>query len=105
MVGIIVLIGIILLFLLMGTFLMQGKGAFLIAGYNTMSEEEQAQYDVFALCRFMGKMMYAFSLCLVLFLFGDLYSIDWPFYLGTVLMVGLTIFMLIYMNTKERFKK
>lgn len=105
MVGILVLLSIILLFIIIGTYLMQGKGAFLIAGYNTMPPEEKDQYDVIALCRFMGKMMYAFSLCLVLFLLGDLYRVDWPFYMGTVLMVGLTVFMLIYMNTGQRFKK
>lgn len=104
-VGIVVLIGIIIGFLIIGTYLMQGRGAFLIAGYNTMSQEEKEQYDVLALCRFMGKMMYAFTLCLVLFLVGGVYGVDWPFYVGTGLIVILTIFMIIYTNTGERFKK
>ncbi|MDD3244253.1 MAG: DUF3784 domain-containing protein [Eubacteriales bacterium] len=31
-----------------------GKGAFLIAGYNTSSREERAKYDEKKLCRTMG---------------------------------------------------
>lgn len=105
MIELIVLVGIILLFIVMGTYLMQGRGAFLIAGYNTMPQEEQNQYDIRSLCRFMGKTMYVFSLCMVFYLVGELFQSNWPFYIGTALMVGTIIFMLIYMNTGDRFKK
>lgn len=105
MVGLFVLIGMIILFIVLGTYLMQGRGAFLIAGYNTMPQEEKDQYDTLALCKFMGKMMYALSLSMVPFVFGALYQVDWPFWVGTVLIFACTIFMVAYMNTGQRFKK
>lgn len=33
----------------------KGKGAGFIAGYNTMSESEKAEYDEVAMCKFMGN--------------------------------------------------
>ena len=44
-----------LMFLLLGTVFMRGKGAFLIVGYNTSSKEEKAKYDEKALCRYIRK--------------------------------------------------
>ncbi len=43
------------LFVGLGVLFSKGKGAFLIAGYNTMSKEKKARYDKNALCRFMGS--------------------------------------------------
>jgi len=37
------------------------RGAFLIAGYNTMSAAKKAQYDTRALCRFVGCLLIALS--------------------------------------------
>lgn len=42
-----------LFFIITVTFL-RGKGSFLIAGYNTASEEEQNKYDKTKLCKAMG---------------------------------------------------
>ena len=36
-------------------FLWDGKGAFLIAGYNTMPDSEKAKYNEIALCKFIGE--------------------------------------------------
>lgn len=102
MIGLII---IIILFIVMGIFLINGKGSFLIAGYNTMSEEEKAKYDTVALCKFMGKMMFAFAFIMVFWLISEVYSIDWLLYVGIAVFIGLTVFMLIYMNTGNKFKK
>lgn len=40
-----------LLLVIVSIFLFCGKGAWLIAGYNTASQEEKAQYDEKKLCR------------------------------------------------------
>ena len=53
------------LFVGLGVLFSKGKGAFLIAGYNTMSKEKKARYDKNALCRFMGKLMFALAACWV----------------------------------------
>lgn len=47
-----------LLIIAMAIVLLTGRGAFLIAGYNTLSKEEKEKYDSRALCCFMGKPCY-----------------------------------------------
>lgn len=47
------------IFLVLGTVFAFGKGSFLIAGYNTASAEEKAQYDEKKLCRAVSKLMFA----------------------------------------------
>ena len=45
-----------LLFLVLGICLFLGKGAWLIAGYNTMPPEEKRRYDKKKLCRAAGSL-------------------------------------------------
>lgn len=89
----------------LGIIFSQGKGAFLIAGYNTSSKEEQDSYDTPALCRFMGKMMFLMAFCVILWGISDL--IHWTplLYIGIGLFFSVIVFMLIYANTNNRFKK
>ncbi len=53
------------IFLVLGTVFAFGKGAFLIAGYNTASAEEKAKYDEKKLCRAVSKLMFALAACWV----------------------------------------
>ena len=48
-----------LILLVLSVFLFCGRGAWLSAGFNTLSEQEKARYDVPKLCRAVG------ALCLV----------------------------------------
>lgn len=95
----------IALLVLFGIVFSLGKGSSLIAGYNTMSEEEQNQYDAIALCKFMGKIMFTVSFCMVLCLIGVVCKMNWLLYCGIGLSIGLIVFVLIYANTNNRFKK
>lgn len=92
-------------FLIFAMILSKGKGAFLLAGYNTMSESEKAQYDEVALCKFMGKIMYGVSFCILLFAFSDIVENQALFMIALILLITIIIFALIYTNTKNRFKK
>ena len=47
-------------------FFLHGKGACLIAGYNTMSKKEQEQYDKDKLCRSTGYGMLIIGIALTL---------------------------------------
>lgn len=93
------------LFIAFGIVLINGKGAYLIAGYNTMSREEKAKYDTVALCKFMGKMMFALSISMVFWAVSEAYEITRLFYFGLVLFIATVIFMLIYINKGSRFLK
>ncbi|WP_110111818.1 DUF3784 domain-containing protein [Bacillus sp. CGMCC 1.16541] len=92
-------------FLVFAIMLLRGKGAFLIAGYNTKSAEEKAKYDEVALCKFMGKVM--LGICVSIFLWGlsDVFHNQLLFMIGMVLFTGIIVFTLVYSNTGNRFRK
>lgn len=90
---------------LLGIVFSLGKGSSLIAGFNTLSEEEKEKYDVVALCKFMGKIMFALTFSVVFWLISQIYEMNWLFYFGLVLFIGLITFLLGYVNTGSRFKK
>jgi hypothetical protein len=102
---IIVPILIIIVFVLLGIIFINGKGAFLIAGYNTMNKEEKIKYDKTALCRFMGKSMFALAFCMLFWIFGDLFNRDAMIFVAWGLFAVVIIFTVMYLNTKNRFKK
>ncbi len=81
--------------------LLLGKGAFLIAGFNTMSESEKKKYDSKALCRFIGKILLPIGILM------PSVAIDFAWISGayTGLVVILSLFAVIYLNTGNRFRK
>jgi magnesium-transporting ATPase (P-type) len=94
-----------ILFAVLGIVFIGGRGAFLIAGYNTLSKAEKEKYDVKALCRFMGKSMFALSVCCLIPAFSDVVGNMIPFWIGINLSIVVIIFVLIYANTGNRFKR
>lgn len=102
MIGAILTIG---LFILLGIILSMGKGSFLIAGFNTMTKEEKEKYDAVSLCKFMGKAMFSFAFCIILFLLSELWEMKILFNIGLILFFIIVIFIFIYANTGNRFKK
>ncbi|UGB33206.1 DUF3784 domain-containing protein [Metabacillus sp. B2-18] len=92
-------------FFIFGIMLSKGKGASLLAGYNTMPDSEKAQYDEVALCKFMGNIMYGISFSILLFGLSELLENQAIFMIGLILFLSLIIFALVYSNTGDRFKK
>ncbi|WP_419197096.1 DUF3784 domain-containing protein [Lysinibacillus sphaericus] len=92
-------------FLSFALVLSQGKGIFLIAGFNTMSSDKKDKYDEVALAKFMGKMMYGYCFCVLLWVLNEIFQTQWLFIVGLILFVVLTMFLMIYMNTCNRFKR
>ena len=82
-------------------FLLCGRGANLLAGYNTMSQEKKDEYDAPALCRFMGKIVLPIGILTPFMLLGK----GWFAVVYAVVVVGLVVFAGIYANTGSRFKK
>ena len=91
-------------FLLLGILFSRGKGARLIAGYNTAPAAERARYDEKALCRFMAKLMFALAGCQVLMGLGAFVGM-WLFWLGFGLFLAVVIGGVICANTGGRFLK
>jgi 6-phosphogluconate dehydrogenase (decarboxylating) len=59
-------LGIVLLFVTLGACIKYGKMYFLIAGYNTMSKEEKADYDIKGIASLFWNGMIGMSLLIVM---------------------------------------
>ena len=93
------------LFVGLGVLFSKGKGACIIAGYNTMSKEKKARYDKNALCRFMGKIMYCLAFAMLLWLASIILQNSVLLSASLYFLVGSIAFAVIYAGTGRRFKK
>lgn len=94
----------IILFIILGFIFSNGKGGFLIAGYNTMTEEDKKKINESALLKTMGKLMFALAFIMLFWLFSSLWDIDWLLYIGIVLFLLLVIGTIIRVNTSKKYK-
>ena len=95
----------ILFFVILGIVLWRGKGAFLIAGYNTAKPSERAKYDEKALCRSVAVILFAIALSLVVSAVGIVYDEIIPPWLGFVLMLAVALIGIVYVNTSKKVKR
>ena len=98
-------LGVVVLLAALGLAVSRGKGAFLIAGHNTASQEEKARYDKKALCRFMGKLMFALAACWIPMALGAVLDVGWLYGVGIAAVLIVIVVGLIYANTGHRFQK
>ena len=85
-------------------FLLNGKGAFLIAGYNTLSKEEKAKYDEKALCRFTGRLLLIVSFCALLIPTSSYFEMEGLAFCGVAATSIISIGACVYANTGNRFR-
>ena len=85
--------------------LLRGKGAFLIAGYNTMDKKEQEKWDTMALCKFVGKIMLPMGILCPTVAIGIRFELSWLIIAYAVITLGLCVFSVVYLNTGNRFRK
>ena len=97
--------GIIVLFAALGVALLHGKGAFLIAGYNTMSDAERNAIDEERLCRFMGKLMLVLAGCWCVVTLFEARGPMTLFWVAVAAFLTITFGAVIYANTGNRFNK
>jgi hypothetical protein len=95
-----------LLLIVLGFVMLKGKGAGLIAGYNTMPAEKKAKYDKEALCKCIGKLLLTLGVLTLLFPLG--FQLGYELIatvLYCVISSVITIGTVIYVNTSDKFKK
>lgn len=97
--------GCAVLLVILGLVLLSGRGAFLIAGYNTASKEEKEKIDEKKLCKYVGKQMLLFAGCFLILMASDVLGKMWLLWLGLALLFGTVIGGVIYLNTGDRLKK
>ena len=95
----------IVVFVLLGVLFYFGKGADLIAGYNTLPTAKKAEYDVKKLCKYMSKLMFALAVCWLVIASSELFKTMTLLWIGLCLFMLIVLFGVIYMNTGNRFKK
>lgn len=88
-----------------GIILFKGKGAGLIAGYNTASPEKKAEYDVKSLCRFVGMLMFVMAGCFIFSAIGALIENDYLLKTGIYFFIITMTVGIVYANTERRFIK
>ena len=93
------------LLILLGFFFWIGKATFLIPGYNSATEEEQALYDIRPLGRFSGCLMFALATTVALVLVGIMQNRDAFVAIGGGAVPVICILAAIYAKTRNRFRK
>lgn len=70
---------------MLGILFLNGKGSFLIAGYNTASKAEKETIDERKLCNYVGKLMFLIAGCFLILMASDIFHKMWILWLGLAL--------------------
>ncbi len=85
--------------------LLTGRGADLIAGYNTLSTKEKQKWNAVAMCRFVGILLLVNLLLLsagiVVLIVWESMTAFWVLLVLSMIWLGLG---LLYLNKSKRFK-
>jgi len=100
--------GITLILFTIGWFVKVKKVTWLISGYNTLSDENKAEYDIEKLTRHMGNFIYLLAaVWCVMSILGFIF----PEKIGFIMLAGMIVLAIvivggvIWLNTDVRVKK
>ena len=93
------------IFVVLGIIFAAGKGANLIAGYNTASREEKAKTDEKKLLKAMAVLMFILAGCVLVSALGQVLHIKPLIWTGQAFFAAAVIIGLIYLNTGARFRR
>ncbi|ULG72260.1 DUF3784 domain-containing protein [Macrococcus brunensis] len=98
------MIGIAILFFITGLFMLMGKGSFLVAGYNTMSEERQKQYNMKRITQAVGVIAILTSIFILVTEYMHVTS-GWVTALFVIVVLGNVIFINMHPYFKNSVEK
>ena len=101
----IVFLTIAALFIALGIVFAFGKGASLIAGYNTASRKEKESTDEKKLLKAMSVFMFVLAGCFLVSASSEIFHVKPLIWIGQAMFVVALIAGLIWLNTGNRFKK
>ncbi|UOB20887.1 DUF3784 domain-containing protein [Macrococcus armenti] len=90
---------VVILFLLIGIYMLTGRGSFLIAGYNMMSQKQKQKYNEKRLCRFTGVMIIIAALYCAMMEFTNVNEIY-----ASIGFIIITLTFVIVVNVSSYFK-
>ena len=85
-------------FVLLGVVFASGKGTGLIAGYNTATAEEKANYDKKKLCKAMSRLMFALAGCWLVIASSEVFKEIALLWIGLALFLVISVFGAVYVN-------
>lgn len=91
------------IFLLFGQYFLRGKGVPLLLRFHVVPEDENGTYDPLGICRFIGFVSLLFSLGSFFWWLNRVSQKNLFFTLSSVIFIGTVLFILIYLNTGNRF--
>ena len=97
-------IGILVLLIIWGIFLINGKGGFLLSDYGTMSEREKEMYNEKVLLRIGGYAMIIFSSLVILGIVGEELGI-WQSKYFAIAAIIILLGGILYANISSLFGK
>ena len=93
------------MFIVLGIIFALGKGANLIAGYNTAPHEEKTKTDEKKLLKAMSVFMFVLAGCFLVSASSQVFHVKSLIWIGQALFAAALIIGLIYLNTGNRFKR
>lgn len=91
------------IFLLGSLYFIRGKGSSFLLRLHAVPENDNGTYDLNRICRFIGFVLLLFSLGTFLWCLGRAFHRDIFLTLSFMVWIGTALFILIYLNTGERF--
>lgn len=88
-----------------GVLLCKGKAGFLLAGWNTMPKGKKQSWDGKRLLHFNGRCILGLAALILLGALFTLLEIDWLVALSWVAFAALIVWMIVYQNTRNRFRR
>lgn len=86
------------LFVLLGIVFASGKGTGLIAGYNTATAGEKANYDKKKLCKAMSRLMFALAGCWMVNAASEIFKEIALLWIGLALFLIVSVVGAVYVN-------
>lgn len=91
------------LFLLAGIYFIRGKGVLLLERLHAVPEDDNGTYSPSAISRFVGLIFLLFALGSLLWWLSRVFHKDLLLTFSLAVWIGTVLFVLIYLNTGERF--
>lgn len=88
--------GVLTIILIISIVLLQGKGGFMIAGFNMLSKEKKGKVDMVKLCKFMGKVSLGISCSCALILIYIITEIEVFCVIGLVVLAISAVIALVW---------
>ena len=105
MLGLVICVFLAVAFIVLGVVHCTGRGAVLIAGYNTMSPDEKAKWNQKQLCIATGKLMFITAFYMIFIGLLIYFDVFLPLYVSMPIGFLAVIVWIVYINKSPKFRQ